>query len=195
MGALSGRVAIVTGASRGGGRGIANVLGEAGATFYVTGRSVRRNMTKPELTGTTIDDTAESVTARGGKGIPLRVDHRVDEEAVWVSCLPAFLSGSGYRLLFHLFKQGYPPSLYTEAGRAIFNSITPLRSGFLHVMPLDFSPVFAGISSTPVLFCAARRGTLTAIGSPAVFIALRSRSVLGGHGCALVLPGSTARTF
>ncbi len=80
MGALSGKVAVVTGASRGGGRGIANVLGEAGAVVYVTGRSVRGNPTKPELTGTTIDDTAESVTVRGGKGIPVRVDHTVDAE-------------------------------------------------------------------------------------------------------------------
>jgi NAD(P)-dependent dehydrogenase (short-subunit alcohol dehydrogenase family) len=80
MGALSGKVAVVTGASRGGGRGIASVLGEAGATVYVTGRSVRGNLTKPELPGTTIDDTAELVTARGGLGIPVRVDHTVDAE-------------------------------------------------------------------------------------------------------------------
>src|SRR5215216_2776725 len=80
MGSLSGQVAVVTGASRGGGRGIASVLGEAGATVYVTGRSVRGNLTKPALTGTTIEDTAELVTARGGLGIPVRVDHTVDAE-------------------------------------------------------------------------------------------------------------------
>ena len=80
MGSLAGKIAVVTGASRGAGRGIASVLGEAGATVYVTGRSVRGNMTKPELLGTTIDDTAELVTARGGKGIPVRVDHTVDKE-------------------------------------------------------------------------------------------------------------------
>jgi NAD(P)-dependent dehydrogenase (short-subunit alcohol dehydrogenase family) len=80
MGTLSGKVVVVTGASRGGGRGIASVLGEAGAIVYVTGRSVRGNMTKPELSGTTIDDTADLVTARGGLGIPVRVDHTVDVE-------------------------------------------------------------------------------------------------------------------
>jgi NAD(P)-dependent dehydrogenase (short-subunit alcohol dehydrogenase family) len=80
MGPLSGQVAVVTGASRGGGRGIASVLGEAGATVYVTGRSVRGNLTKPALTGTTIEDTAELVTRRGGLGIPVRVDHTVDAE-------------------------------------------------------------------------------------------------------------------
>lgn len=50
---------MVTGASRGGGRGIALVLGEEGATVYVTGRSVRGTLTRPNLPGTTIEDTAE----------------------------------------------------------------------------------------------------------------------------------------
>jgi NAD(P)-dependent dehydrogenase (short-subunit alcohol dehydrogenase family) len=80
MGSLSGKIAVVTGASRGAGRGIASILGEAGATVYVTGRSVRGNLTKPELSGTTIEDTADLVTARGGLGIPVRVDHTVDAE-------------------------------------------------------------------------------------------------------------------
>jgi NAD(P)-dependent dehydrogenase (short-subunit alcohol dehydrogenase family) len=80
MGLMTGKVGVVTGASRGGGRGIASVLGEAGATVYVTGRSVRGSMTKPDLPGTTIDETAELVTARGGLGIPVRVDHTVDAE-------------------------------------------------------------------------------------------------------------------
>lgn len=63
---LGGKVAVVTGASRGGGRGIALVLGEEGATVYVTGRSVRGASTRSNLPGTTIQDTAEQVTARGG---------------------------------------------------------------------------------------------------------------------------------
>jgi NAD(P)-dependent dehydrogenase (short-subunit alcohol dehydrogenase family) len=75
---LAGMIAIVTGASRGAGRGIASVLGEAGATVYVTGRSVRGSLTQPELAGTSIEETAELVTARGGLGIPVRVDHTVD---------------------------------------------------------------------------------------------------------------------
>jgi NAD(P)-dependent dehydrogenase (short-subunit alcohol dehydrogenase family) len=80
MRSMAGKVAVVTGASRGAGRGIASVLGEAGATVYVTGRSVRGHLTKPELAGTTIDDTADLVTVRGGVGIPVRVDHTVDAE-------------------------------------------------------------------------------------------------------------------
>lgn len=77
---LKGKVAVVTGASRGGGRGIALVLGEEGTTVYVTGRSVRGASTRSSLPGTTIEDTAEQVTARGGVGIPVRCDHTVDAE-------------------------------------------------------------------------------------------------------------------
>lgn len=77
---LKGKIAVVTGASRGGGRGIALVLGEEGATVYVTGRSVRGASTRPDLPDTTIEDTAEQLTARGGVGIPVRCDHTVDDE-------------------------------------------------------------------------------------------------------------------
>lgn len=79
MKGLQGKVAIVTGASRGAGRGIAHVLGEAGATVYVTGRSSRANLVN-ELWPETIEETAEGVTARGGVGIPVRCDHTKDEE-------------------------------------------------------------------------------------------------------------------
>lgn len=76
---LSGRVTVVTGASRGAGRGIAVALGEAGATVYVTGRSVRGEASTEGLPGT-IEETAEMVTARGGKGIPVRCDHTKDSD-------------------------------------------------------------------------------------------------------------------
>ena len=65
MKTLANRVAVVTGASRGGGKGIATALGEAGATVYVTGRSIRGNQTT-EIPNETIEDTAETVTKRGG---------------------------------------------------------------------------------------------------------------------------------
>src|SRR5713226_385483 len=73
---LKGKIALVAGATRGAGRGIAVALGEAGATVYCTGRSSRklsRNATpgRPE----TIEETAELVTAAGGRGIAVRVDH------------------------------------------------------------------------------------------------------------------------
>jgi NAD(P)-dependent dehydrogenase (short-subunit alcohol dehydrogenase family) len=74
-----GRVALVTGASRGGGKGIALVLGEQGGTVYVTGRSVRGKPTTLGRPGT-VDDTAEQVTERGGTGIAVRCDHADDAQ-------------------------------------------------------------------------------------------------------------------
>lgn len=71
---LEGRVAIVAGATRGAGRGIAIALGELGATVYCTGRSVRGAPSELGRTET-IDETAELVTAAGGVGIAIRVDH------------------------------------------------------------------------------------------------------------------------
>src|SRR5687767_14386409 len=71
---LDGKVALVAGATRGAGRGIAIELGAAGATVYCTGRSTREQpseMNRPE----TIEETAELVTQAGGKGIGVQVDH------------------------------------------------------------------------------------------------------------------------
>src|SRR3712207_2946303 len=71
---LSGHVAIVAGATRGAGRGIAVELGAAGATVYVTGRTTRASrspMNRPE----TIEETAGLVDAAGGRGIAVQVDH------------------------------------------------------------------------------------------------------------------------
>ncbi len=70
-------VALVTGASRGAGRGIAGELGAAGATVYVSGRSVDGGATTDDVPGT-IDQTAREVTERGGRGIAVRCDHAVD---------------------------------------------------------------------------------------------------------------------
>jgi NAD(P)-dependent dehydrogenase (short-subunit alcohol dehydrogenase family) len=77
---LRGKIALVAGATRGAGRGIAIALGEAGATVYCTGRSSRRG--KPVTPGRpeTIEESAELVTAAGGRGIAVRVDHTVPAE-------------------------------------------------------------------------------------------------------------------
>jgi NAD(P)-dependent dehydrogenase (short-subunit alcohol dehydrogenase family) len=76
---LEGKVAVVAGATRGAGRGIACMLGEAGATVYCTGRSVRG---KPATAGRseTIEETAEMVTSFGGKGIAAQVDHTSQDQ-------------------------------------------------------------------------------------------------------------------
>lgn len=76
---MQGKVAVVAGGTRGAGRGIAVALGEAGAIVYVTGRSVRGNLSDIGRTET-IEETAEMVTAAGGKGIAVRVDHTQEEE-------------------------------------------------------------------------------------------------------------------
>jgi NAD(P)-dependent dehydrogenase (short-subunit alcohol dehydrogenase family) len=80
---LEGKVTVVAGATRGTGRGIARMLGEAGATVYCTGRSRRGQpwnegpyAGRPE----SIDETAELVSASGGVGIAMRVDHNVESE-------------------------------------------------------------------------------------------------------------------
>src|SRR5690349_24820111 len=79
MQTLTGKVAVVTGASRGAGRAIAAVLGEAGATVYVTGRT-RQGEPGPDGMPGSIDETAAEVTARGGRGIAVRCDHAVDAD-------------------------------------------------------------------------------------------------------------------
>ncbi len=79
MSSLAGKIALVAGATRGGGRGIAAELGASGATVYVTGRTTRSQQSeyrRPE----TIEDTAELVTAVGGQGIAVRTDHLVPAE-------------------------------------------------------------------------------------------------------------------
>lgn len=77
MGALSGKVAIVTGASRGIGRGIALALADEGVTVYVTGRTATRG--SYSLPGT-VGETAAEVDRRGGKGIAVTVDHAEDNQ-------------------------------------------------------------------------------------------------------------------
>jgi dehydrogenase/reductase SDR family member 1 len=76
---LKGKVAVVTGASRGVGKGVALGLGEAGATVYVTGRTIKAK-TDVEKLGGTVFETAEAVTAVGGKGVAIQCDHCDDTQ-------------------------------------------------------------------------------------------------------------------
>ncbi len=76
---LAGRVAVVTGTSRGVGRGVALALGEAGATVYGTGRSLHGDIAVGGVEGN-IHDTADEVNRLGGVGVPVRCDHRDDAD-------------------------------------------------------------------------------------------------------------------
>jgi NAD(P)-dependent dehydrogenase (short-subunit alcohol dehydrogenase family) len=96
--ALRGKIALVAGATRGAGRGIAVALGEAGATVYCTGRSSRkqsRGLRAPSSRPETIEETAAMVTAAGGRGIAMRVDHTEPAE---VKKLAAAIKGRHKRL-------------------------------------------------------------------------------------------------
>jgi NAD(P)-dependent dehydrogenase (short-subunit alcohol dehydrogenase family) len=79
MQTLLGKVALVTGASRGIGKGIALGLGEAGATVYITGRTVETSQAAVDLPGT-IHQTADEVTRLGGRCIATQCDHQVDQQ-------------------------------------------------------------------------------------------------------------------
>ena len=76
---MTGRVALVAGATRGAGRGIARALAEAGATVYCTGRSVK-GKPSPYKRPETIDETAALIAAAGGTAIARRVDHTNEKE-------------------------------------------------------------------------------------------------------------------
>lgn len=77
---LKGKVALVAGATRGAGRGIAVELGAAGATVYATGRTTREKQSEYRRSTETIEETAELVTAAGGKGIAVPTDHLQAEQ-------------------------------------------------------------------------------------------------------------------
>lgn len=122
---LEGKVAVVAGATRGAGRAIAVELGASGATVYCTGRSVRGNpsdLARPE----TIEETAELVTARGGHGIAVRVDHTVEEE---VAALFRRVSDEQGGKLNILVNDVWGGDSLTEWGTPFWES--PLSNGLL----------------------------------------------------------------
>lgn len=79
---LNGKIVLVAGATRGAGRGIASMLGEAGATVYCSGRSVKGALASGPSRPETIHETAAIVSDLGGTGIPVQTDHSKEEEVI-----------------------------------------------------------------------------------------------------------------
>jgi NAD(P)-dependent dehydrogenase (short-subunit alcohol dehydrogenase family) len=115
---LKGKVALVAGASRGCGRGVAVALGEQAATVYVTGRSRRGGRSPIDGISGTIDETAEEVTRRGGVGIAVQVDHtdaeqtkrvleRVQDEHGRLDVLVCAVWGGNERFVDPIWKQPF----------------------------------------------------------------------------------------
>ena len=104
------RVVVVTGGSRGVGKGIALALGATGATVYVTGRSTKEG--DSPLPGT-VHATAEEITARGGKGIAVPCDHRDDAQ---VKALFDQVKGESGRLDILINNVYAVPDTLTEPG-------------------------------------------------------------------------------
>ncbi|HEX2203787.1 MAG TPA: SDR family oxidoreductase, partial [Longimicrobium sp.] len=136
---------VVAGATRGAGRGVARMLGEAGATVYCTGRGSRgRPSSEGAFAGRpeTVEETAEMVDAAGGRGIPVRVDHREEGE---VAALFARVGREAGRVdvLVNAFWGGpgvawggafadYP----LETGRAMLDAVWPHVLTCRHAVPL-----------------------------------------------------------
>jgi NAD(P)-dependent dehydrogenase (short-subunit alcohol dehydrogenase family) len=148
---LRGRVALVAGATRGAGRGIAIALGEAGATVYCTGRSSRGRRATPGRPET-IEETAELVAAAGGRGIPVRVDHTKPAE---VKRLVAAIKRSHNRLDI-LVNDVWGGDALTEFGKPFWKC--NLANGLRMLEQAIHSHIITSHYALPLMLSRRRRG-------------------------------------
>ena len=150
---LDGRVAVVTGSSRGIGRGAAIALGEQGATVYVTGRTTGDG----ELS---IDTTADLVTKAGGVGVAVRCDHGDDDQIAELFAVVARESGRIDVLVNNVYKIPDPPAWgggFWEHPLSIWDDQVGigLRAHY-----------FASWHAAPLMFEAGPGGTIVNVSSP-----------------------------
>ncbi|MGC2196278.1 MAG: SDR family oxidoreductase [Terriglobales bacterium] len=142
--ALQGKIALVAGATRGAGRGIAVALGEAGATVYCTGRSSRGHRATPGRPET-IEETAELVTAAGGRGIAVRVDHTKPTE---VKRLVARIKGR-HKGLDILVNDVWGGDALTEFGKTFWT--TSLANGLRMLEQAIHSHIITAYYAVPLM--------------------------------------------
>jgi len=142
---LHGKIALVAGATRGAGRGIAVALGEAGATVYCTGRSSRKRRVNPRRPET-IEETAELVTSAGGRGIPVRVDHT---DPAQVKKLIALIKRRHHRLDI-LVNDIWGGDALTEFGKPFWNA--NLDNGLRMLKQAIHSHIITSHFAVPLMF-------------------------------------------
>ncbi len=155
---LHGKVAVVTGASRGAGRGIALALGDAGVTVYVAGRTVRGGTPPADGAPGTIDDTAQEVTARGGTGVAVQTDCSSDEQ---VAQLFARVQREQKRLdVLANAVWDWDPESWNSWGKPFWKQ--PLSGWQHHVLGGAFPFLLAARHAAP-LFAASRGGLIATV--------------------------------
>lgn len=142
---LHGKIALVAGATRGAGRGIAVSLGEAGATVYCTGRSSRKHRATPGRPET-IEETAGLVTTAGGRGIPVRVDHT---DPAQVKKLVALIKRRHHRLDI-LVNDVWGGDALTEFGKPFWNA--NLDNGLRMLRQAIHSHIITSHFAVPLMF-------------------------------------------
>jgi NAD(P)-dependent dehydrogenase (short-subunit alcohol dehydrogenase family) len=153
LGRLENRVALVAGATRGAGRGIAIALGEEGAAVYCTGRSVRGRLASGADRPETIEETAERVTAAGGKGIAVRCDHTIEKE---VKALVDRVR-SDYGRLDVLVNDVWGGDALTEFGKTFWQ--VNVENGRTMIDQAIWSHILTSHHAAPLMFDRGDRGT------------------------------------